>query len=789
MSASRTYPKTLDKKNMPLRRAGWRARFTLLAVLYPPLFLLGCSDGSNSSLANSQDTASSDPDVFSASAFAHPAIEYRPWIRWWWPGGAVDPSRLEVELDQLLQAGFGGVEVQSFVRQLAPSELARTPEWGSPEFLAALGAASDAAASRGLGFDVTLGSAYPAGAPSIKGARAHQLLLGSVDIVGPSTFSGPLPSPEQQAPPNLFGSFDENVELLAVVAAQLIDEQSDPPVLDHFTDVRAAVEAGGWTVPDGQWRVFAVYQNKTHQLVKYAAYHEDSFVTDHLDRRGAEELIREVGDPILDAANAVDAVFVDSFELSAELPWTSGLIERFRTSKGYDPLPLLPLLFSNGAETNTGNSSLGTDPRYAAANGEERVREDYADVRGAAFLEEHLTLLQEWATRRGVKLRVQAHGGFANFIDGYATVDIPESEFFYGGGSYDFLKLAPSAAHIAGRRIVSAESFVALVPNSRSLGIEDFHLLAGRAASAGITRISYHGFTHRFIKDNGEDWYPWGGLFQISSQIDQQHPVWGSLPALNESFSRSAYALTRGRHAADVAWLFMGLGQNSGISIGTGGPRRGESELSRAVLNAGLVYDRVSPIGLQRVRIESDDVSGSAVFRIGNATYSALLIDGLQAADPELLASVQLVCDAGIPIVVVGGLPERARGWSNHITRDAAVAAAVERITPCVHTATATNAGTTLLNIGLTPALQDANGAALPFSPEHRKIRGGDLVLLFNESDDDLTRQLRVNLPAARLQIFDPEQPEALSDLSLAEDRTFHLEIPARRSRLIVFQR
>jgi len=753
------------------------------------LCLGGCSDGTDAPLSTAPAPDAPGPDVFSAAAFAQPAIEHRPWIRWWWPGGAVDHAQLDVELDQLLQAGFGGVEVQSFARQLAPPDLARTPDWGSPGFLAALGAAGTAAAARGMGFDVTLGSAYPAGAPSIDAAPSHQLVLGSVEVEGPTAFSGPLPPPQSQDIPGQYGPFDEDVELLAVVAARVIDAQSTPPVLDGFTDIRAAVEAGAWSAPAGRWRVFAVYQNASRQLVKYAAYGENAFVADHLDRRGAQELIEEVGEPMLEAAGEIDTVFVDSFELTAELLWTTGLLERFRDATGYDPVPLLPLLFSTGAESIIGNASLGIDPRFAAANGEERVREDYADVRGAAFLEEHLAPLQEWATRRGVGLRVQAHGGYANVIDGYAAVEIPESEFFYGGGSYDFLKLAPSAAHIAGRRVVSAEAFVALVPEPRALRLEDFYLLAGRAASAGVTRIAYHGFTHRFVKDDGETWYPWGGLFNVASQIDEQHPVWPALPALNESFARTAYALTRGRHAADVAWLYAKAMPSAGLTFGAGGPRRGESELSRALLNAGLVYDRVSPAGLEGAQLETDEGSARTVFRIGHGTYPALLIDGLEAANPEALAAMERMCDAGIPIVAVGGLPQRARGWSNHAARDAAVIAAAARLAPCVRHASATEVGDALLAAGLTPAVQDASGGALPFSPERRAIAGGDLVLLFNESDADLARRLRVNLPAERLQVFDPERPDAIADVDLGDDRILELEIPARRSRLLVLQR
>src|SRR6185295_3829817 len=143
--------------------------------------------------------------------------------------------------ESLFRAGFGGVEVQAFGRAFSPAELAKgVLTWGSPEFFGSLTTAGQAAGSSGMGFDVTLGSGWPASAPTIDEAPARQLVLGSVDVTGPATFAGPLPPPKpEMIPPLTFGEigpFDENVALVAVVAAEVVDAGAEPPVLDRFVD-------------------------------------------------------------------------------------------------------------------------------------------------------------------------------------------------------------------------------------------------------------------------------------------------------------------------------------------------------------------------------------------------------------------------------------------------------------------------------------------------------------------------------------------------------------------------
>lgn len=46
-----------------------------------------------------------------AAEFQNPSNEYRPKVRWWWPGGDVTSEELIRELNLLHDAGFGGAEM------------------------------------------------------------------------------------------------------------------------------------------------------------------------------------------------------------------------------------------------------------------------------------------------------------------------------------------------------------------------------------------------------------------------------------------------------------------------------------------------------------------------------------------------------------------------------------------------------------------------------------------------------------------------------------------------------
>src|ERR1700733_9048719 len=97
-----------------------------------------------------------------AQQFQNPAKDYRPMVRWWWPGGDVNDAELRREVDLLDQANFGGAEIQPFTigldSKMPEATRKRVDDYLTPEFFSHVKAALDEARAHGMWLDYTFGS-------------------------------------------------------------------------------------------------------------------------------------------------------------------------------------------------------------------------------------------------------------------------------------------------------------------------------------------------------------------------------------------------------------------------------------------------------------------------------------------------------------------------------------------------------------------------------------------------------------------------------------------------------
>ena len=101
-------------------------------------------------------------------AFDAPPDDARVMMRWWWFGPATSEAQIARDLDAMKRAGLGGAEIQP-VYPLALDEPGRVvnTRFLSDEFLGLLRVANDRAAALGLRLDLTLGSGWPFGGPTV----------------------------------------------------------------------------------------------------------------------------------------------------------------------------------------------------------------------------------------------------------------------------------------------------------------------------------------------------------------------------------------------------------------------------------------------------------------------------------------------------------------------------------------------------------------------------------------------------------------------------------------------
>ncbi|HEU4433611.1 MAG TPA: glycosyl hydrolase, partial [Pyrinomonadaceae bacterium] len=103
------------------------------------------------------------------AAFATPPDDARIMMRWWWFGPTVEKAQLEREMRLMKDGGIGGFEVQPvYPLILDESSGRKTLPYLSDEFIDALRFTAAKARELGLRFDLTLGSGWPFGGPTVK---------------------------------------------------------------------------------------------------------------------------------------------------------------------------------------------------------------------------------------------------------------------------------------------------------------------------------------------------------------------------------------------------------------------------------------------------------------------------------------------------------------------------------------------------------------------------------------------------------------------------------------------
>lgn len=745
-------------------------------------------------------------DTFDERLFSSAPREVAPHVRWWWPGDAVDEATISQELDEMVRVGFGGVELQPLAFGLRPEDIARDArirQVGSAGFLAHVRHFLVEARARHLVGTLTLGSGWPCGGQFSHDVRPVELLHADVEVTGPASVSmdAPLPTPPLWISVanqifDVIGSFDPPFELLGVYALPVIDASQDPPVVGAAIDLTSSVSAGHltWSAPAGSFRILFSYRHRVDHLVAGGAYPSTpapAHVIDHLSPEAFTTLRDEQVLPWLSAVDPAhpDELFVDSFELVADLPWSDDFASSFPTRFGYPIGPEIPFItHADGEVAYTEAINNVPHPLYVTQDDHGmRVREDYEDLRGETFEQAFLAPAAELARTRGSKLRLQSHGGYAQVLDGYMHADIPESEGLFANGSFDFLSLAASAAHVKGGRFVSSESFVTVNLQGTTLDEESMWTLAGRAYAAGINRPMFHGHAYPYTRVAGDDFYPFrrdpaaGNVADLTSDIRFDSPGYAFLPDFVRALTRLDYAMSRGEPRVDVAWLLdeRQIPPSTYLHFGSVAPGESESDLSLALRRAGYTYDRIS-----RHMLATSTAAGSRL-TVGAMTYGALVISDARALEPEGAAALERAVAAGVPVFVVGALPTRARGAADVATRDDVVRTKLDAIRSSVHiVADETALAGALTDGGVAPAVRITPGDGCTLvSRRLRETTNGHVLFLFDEYGGACHATVDLDAGGTRAIRLDPitgrSQP-------LADAAHFEIDLPALRP-VVVF--
>ncbi|MGO1412458.1 MAG: glycosyl hydrolase, partial [Microbacterium sp.] len=152
-------------------------------------------------LSSEEPAAAASAASIDPSEFAAPGVEYRPGVRWWWPGNGATEQALIEQLEYLHEEGFGAVEIAPFSKAFwTDAETSSlNPHihdaldgsydddqilgYESPEYFDKLEAVVKRANELGITVDLNIGSGYLANDDSIDVSESQSnLALGRATI-------------------------------------------------------------------------------------------------------------------------------------------------------------------------------------------------------------------------------------------------------------------------------------------------------------------------------------------------------------------------------------------------------------------------------------------------------------------------------------------------------------------------------------------------------------------------------------------------------------------------------
>lgn len=575
--------------------------------------------------------------------------ETKPWTRWWWLGSSVDKENLTYNLETLRDAGIGGVEITPIYG--VKGEEHRRIDYLSPQWMEMLAHTQAEAERLGMEVDMTMGTGWPFGGPEVSlEDAATRSVFQEYNVRGGAEVKDRIKVNDVK---------QQDVAKLTRLMAYTDKGDS----LDLTDKVQPEGEVD-WIAPEGSdWRLIALFTGKTFQRVKRAAPGGEGYVLNHFDKGAVERYFARFDKAFKETNTPFPHTFFnDSYEVYGA-DWTPDLLDEFKRRRGYRLEDHFPEFLADGITESSA-----------------RVISDYRETLGELLYENFTSFWVEWANERGISIRNQAHGSPANLIDLYASVDIPECEIF---GITDFdipglrkdsirkendgdpttLKYASSAAHIAGKKYTSAETFTWLTEHFRT-SLSQCKPEIDQMFLSGVNHVFFHGNTYS-PKDAA--WPGW--KFYASVDMSPTNTIWRDAPEFFNYITRTQSFLQYGKPDNDFL-LYLPI-----YDIWT--EQRGKNFLSfeihgmrdrlpkfydivARVRNNGYDLDYISDKFIRSTTVENGLLKTE-----GGALYKALILPSVKILPQETLDGLLSLVEQGGTVVFVDSYPRDVSGFKD----------------------------------------------------------------------------------------------------------------------------
>lgn len=682
-----------------MRRASnqWRSRVgrrsgptALIAAGAVGVGLLAAAGPSGGSAAQAAPAAPPGASSIDPADFAQPAMEYRPGVRWWWPGGAVESDVLADQLDYLAENGFGTVEINPFGVDPLPGDEEAVRDVYTPAFYEKLDEAIGKAEELGITVDLNMGTGWNANGPEVTlDDSERNLALGRATLTGAQLQEGGVAIPALAKSKHYDeATFDPaRAELQQVVLARRTgvagDVTGDAALFDDGETVwdqrisldaddayslKVASGAASFDLPaevaeqiedDANYEVIATYLLPSGARPVDAA-RPDWFVVDHMSATETLEYLNEwLGEEslnaILDRHDNVRAVFNDSLELGTDLLINEDVValaaDPENNGIGYDFSRYLPTVYRQnlGAPAYRPNSMSGATEPYLTFTTDpaitNRILADYRTIVAETF-RQGLRGFARGAHSYDLQYRQQAYNTPIDMIGAAEFVDIPEEEQH---DEYN-LRTAASGAHLYGRELATAEQYtLGLTPFQNTL--DSLKVGFDMMATAGINNFFYHGFSYAYGR--GSEQYGengWAAFPTIGVNMTSDNTLSPYFDRLNTYAARLNWVGQQGKPSMDVAVY---------APFNTRAPSTGATPVLN---NNGYAWDAINDASLT-----ADDTTyadGALSVNGGTMQYDALVVQS-GTVPVATMQALERLADQGTPIIFYGALPDAQAGYAD----------------------------------------------------------------------------------------------------------------------------
>lgn len=671
------------------------------------------------------------------AGFAAPPSAARPLVWWHWINGNISKRGIEADLADMKRVGIAGVQMFDASIYLPAGPV----RYGTEAWHEHVQHAIATADRLGLEFYLMNTPGWSAsGGPWVTPERSMKHLAWSeTAAAGAQPLALALPAPP--IPPLKFrtphprgpqSNFFRDIAVLAVPAdatrrtpdrkektklaektlAALPPDDSTAGCIprDRVLDLTASFDATTGTLratlPAGAWTILRFGFTSTGSANHPAVPEGHGLEIDKMDADAVSfyfdqalgRILREAGPRV---GRTLKGLLFDSFEGGPQT-WTETFPAQFRALKGYDILPLLPVLTGRVIGSPAFTEGALRDFRGAV---EELIARNYFGT------------MQRRARALGMVIYAEAQGGPLNPVSCAEFVDVPMNEFWMPDTAPRLprIKLVASAANLLGRPLVAAEAFTAKPEDGRWLATPATLKGPGDYAwTAGINRFILHHYVHQPTDDG-----PGFGLGRYGTHFGRLNTWWPLAGAWVDYVARGQFLLQQGRTVADICFL---QNEDHGYAY--------PAEMTATP--AGYDHDIAYPRHLAAMTWRD----GALTLPTGPA-YRVLMLPDNWAAEISTLRKLRDLVRAGAPIF--GAAPIAPAGVRDHEANTEFTALVRELwhgTRPLIRTAALASA---LREIRLDPDV------AFPAVPPgvglrhlHRRTSDAEIYFVFNPSDRDV---------------------------------------------------